>query len=496
MNIVKFLQNLLITDIELWVEDGKLCYEAPEDALTPELLAEIKQYKPEIISLLQKQTHPLCHRQKALWFLYQLAPDSAAYNVGYAAQLVSDVTISALKQAAQALIERHSVLRTIYTVEYGETVQTIQENQQVCFRVQTEANWSQEDLQNWLVTQSDRPFHLNNGPIIRFHLLIREIITDALATKEVILLITAHHIVVDFWSLELLINELRVIYQAINNGLEVTLPSQNLQYRDYVQWETRMLASQEGERLWNYWREQLARELPILSLPTDRPRPPVQTYKGASFPFVLEEELSHKLTELARTEGVTVYTVMLAIFQVLLLRYTNQEDILIGSAMAGRSLEEFEKIVGYFTSPVVLRADLSRNPTFTELLRRVRCCVLGALEHQDYPFPLLVERLQPLRDPSRSPLYQVAIVWDRSHQNEGQVSITDSDCLIVKTLTPRSQATPFDLILTIFDTTEALKGIWKYNTDLFDGSTIERMANHFVTLLEGIVANPHQPICQ
>ncbi|MFN6563916.1 MAG: amino acid adenylation domain-containing protein [Nostoc sp. ChiSLP01] len=495
MNLVKFLQNLLVAGIELWVEDGKLCYEAPEDALTPELLAEIKQYKPEIISLLQKQTYPLCHRQKALWFLYQLAPDSAAYNVGYAAQLVSNVNISALQQAAQALIERHAVLRTIYTVEYGEPVQTIQEHQQVCFTVQTAANWSQEDLQNWLLSESDRPFDLSNGPVIRFHLLIREI-TDASAAKQVILLMAAHHIVVDFWSLELLIDELRVIYQAINNGLEVTLPPQNLQYTDYMQWETQMLASQQGERLWNYWRDRLAGELPILNLPTDRPRPPVQTYAGASFAFVLEAELTHKLTELAKAEGVTVYTVVLAVFQVLLLRYTNQEDILIGSAMAGRSLEEFEKIVGYFTSPVVLRADLSGNPSFRELLRRVRDCVLGALEHQDYPFPLLVERLQPLRDPSRSSLYQVAIVWDRSHQNEGQVSITDSDGLIVKTLTPESKATPFDLILTFFDTTEALQGIWKYNTDLFDGSTIERMANHFVTLLKGIVANPHQPISQ
>ncbi|MBH8563960.1 amino acid adenylation domain-containing protein, partial [Nostoc sp. CENA67] len=496
MNLIKFLQNLLVAGIELWVEDGKLCYDAPEDALTPELLAEIKQYKPEIISLLQKQTYPLCHRQKALWFLYQLAPDSAAYNVAYAAQLVSNVNIAALQQAAQALIERHAVLRTIYTVEYGEPVQTIQENQQVCLTVQTAANWSQEDLQNWLLSESDRPFDLSNGPVIRFHLLIREIITDASTAKEVILLITAHHIVVDFWSLELLTGELRLIYQAINNGLEVTLPPQNLQYIDYVQWETRMLASQQGERLWHYWREQLAGELPILNLPTDRPRPPVQTYEGASFPFVLDEKLSHKLTELAIAEGVTVYTVMLAVFQVLLLRYTNQEDILIGSAMAGRSLEEFEKIIGYFTSPVVLRADLSGNPTFRELLRRVRSCVLGALENQDYPFPLLVERLQPLRDPSRSPLYQVAIVWDRSHQNEGQVSITDSDGLIVKTLTPESKATSFDLILTFFDTTEALQGIWKYNTDLFDGSTIEQMANHFVTLLEGIVANPYQSISQ
>ncbi|MBW4636529.1 MAG: amino acid adenylation domain-containing protein, partial [Iphinoe sp. HA4291-MV1] len=487
--------------MELWVEGDKLCYEAPEDALTPELLTQIKQYKEEIIHLLQKPTDTakafcLSHRQKALWFLYQLAPDSAAYNVAYTARLVSNVDIPALRQAAIALIERHSVLRTTYTAHHGEPVQTIQENQQVCFSVQEAVNWSTDDLNNWLVSEGDRPFDLSNGPVIRFNLLIKNTTTDASVAKEVILLMTAHHIVVDFWSLELLVSELRVFYEAFKNGRQVALPPQKLQYFDYVQWENQMLATQQGERLWSYWHKQLAGELPILNLPTDRPRPPVQTYEGASYSFVLEEKLNHKLLGLAKAEGVTLYTILLAAFQVLLLRYTNTEDILIGTPMAGRSLSEFERIVGYFTNPVVLRADLSGNPTFRELVCRVRSCVLSALEHQDYPFPVLVERLQPLRDPSRSPLYQVAFVWDRSHQNEGQVSLMDSDELIVESITPESKGAAFDLTLTIFDVTESLKGIWRYNTDLFDDATITRMLGHFQTLLSAIVANPHQPISQ
>lgn len=501
MNLTDLLENLSAKNVELWVDEDKLCYQAPENVLTAELLTEIKQCKGEIIDLLQKRTDtaktdPLSHRQKALWFLYQLAPNSAAYNVAYAARLVSNVDIPALRQAAIALIERHPVLRTIYTAQHGEPVQTIQEHLEVCFSVLEAANWSQDDFHKWLVSERDRPFDLSNGPVLRFNLLVKNSLTDALAAKEVILLITAHHIVVDFWSLELLVNELRVFYEAFKTGKDVSLPSQKLQYKDYVQWENQMLASQLGERLWSYWRDRLAGELPILNLPTDRSRPPVQTYESASYSFVLAEKLTHSLLKLAQAEGVTLYTLLLAAFQVLLLRYTNQEDILIGTPMAGRSLPEFERIVGHFTNPVVLRADLSGNPTFGELLCRVRSCVLGALEHQDYPFPLLVERLQLLRDPSCSPLYQVAFACERSHQSDGQVSLMDGDWLIVESITPESKGAAIDLDLTIFDITRPLKGIWKYNTDLFDAGTIERIAGHFQILLEGIVANPQQQICQ
>ncbi|MEG5094021.1 amino acid adenylation domain-containing protein [Microcoleus sp. B13-B4] len=493
------LENLSEKNVELWTDGDTLRYRAPENILTPELLAEVKQYEEEIIYLLQKrtdtvQTNPLSHRQKALWFLYELAPNSTAYNVAYAAHLVSNVNIPALRQAAIGLIERHQVLRTTYTAEYGEPMQTIRQNQEFCFSVQEAANWSQDDFHHWLVSESDRPFDLSNGPVLRFNLLIKNTLTEASRAKEVILLMTAHHIAVDFWSLELLVSELRVFYEAIKIGEDVAFLPQNLRYKDYVQWENQMLASQQGERLWSYWRHQLAGELPILNLPTDRPRPPVQTYEGASHSFVFGEKLTHKLLELAKAEGVTLYTIVLAAFQVLLLRYTNQEDILIGSPMAGRSLTEFERIVGYFTNPVVLRTNLSGNPTFRELLCRVRSCVLGALEHQDYPFPLLVERLQPLRDPSRSPLYQVAFAWDLSHQSNGQVSLMDSDGLIVESIVPESKGVPCDLTLTIFDVTRPLKGIWKYNTDLFDSSTIEQMAVHFQTLLESIVANPEEQI--
>ncbi|MDF5713917.1 MAG: amino acid adenylation domain-containing protein, partial [Rhizonema sp. NSF051] len=501
MNLTELLENLSAKNVELRMDGDKLRCRAPENVLTSELLAQIKQYKQEIIQFLSNGTdHPstysLSHGQQALWFLYQLAPNNTAYNTTYAARLVTNLDIAALKQATQVLIERHPVLRTTFTSLDGEPVQTVHENQQVDFSIIEASALGQEDVNKWLKETSDRPFDLEKGPLLCFSLLINHTTLNTLATKEHFLLITAHHIVVDFWSLEIIISELRVLYEAITTDVEPLLPSQNCQYRDYVNWSKQMLAGIEGERLSTYWRQQLSGDLPVLNLPKDRPRAKFQTYNGASCFFALEEKLLQKLKELAAKDGVSLYTLLLAALQILLLRYTNQKDILIGSPMVNRSSLEFENIVGYFTNPVVLRTDMSGNPTFQELLGRSRSSVLEALDHQDYPFPLLVEEMQPVRDPSYSPLYQVAFAWDRSHQSEGKVSITDSDRLIVESMIPGTQGAAFDLTLTILDVPGALKGTWNYNTDLFDGSTIERMSVHFVTLLEGIVANPVEQIAQ
>jgi hypothetical protein len=300
----------------------------------------------------------------------------------------------------------------------------------------------------------------------------------------------------DFWSLEIMIGELRALYKAMSTtgyayatGVAVQLSPQNYQYQDYVKWSEQMLASSAGESLWTYWQQQLSGELPLLDLPTDRPRPQSQTYNGASRFFTVEEELQQKLKELAKKEGASLYTLLLTALQILLLRYTHQEDILIGSPMVNRSRSEFENIVGHFTNPVILRGDLSGKPTFQELLGRSHSCVLDALDHQDYPFPLLVEQLQPVRNPSFSPLYQVALVCDRSHQ-------MDVDGLILESLIPESKGAAFDLTLTILEGKDSLKGTWNYNTDLFDDSAIARMMGHFVTMLSAIVANPQQRIDQ
>ena len=496
MNLTDLLENLKANNVELWVEGDKLRYRGAQNVLSPELLKKIKQYKSEIIQILLQGsvfpvTYPLSHGQKALWFLHELAPNSSAYNLTYAARLVKNLDIPALKQACQRLFQRHAVLRTTFTTIDGEPVQTVHQNQQIDFHIENAFDLSQDDINKWLLETTARPFNLEVGPVLRFNLLINHS-----TNIENIFLITQHHIVGDFWSSEIIIEELKVLYQAITLNIEPSLPYQKSQYQDYVNWSQQMLTGAKGESLWNYWQKQLSGELPVLNLPTDRPRPQNQSYNGASVFFHLDEILLQKLTKLTRKERASLYMVLLTASQILLQRYTNTQDILIGSPTVNRSQREFEKIVGYFTNPVVLRADLSGNPTFTELLGRVRLCVLDALEHQEYPFPLLVERLQPVRDPSISPLYQVAFAWDRSQNNDTFASLSDGDGLIVESLITGPSGAAFDLTLNIVHGSDSLKGTWNYNTDLFDSSTIERMNLHFVNLLRAIVANPLEQIDQ
>jgi non-ribosomal peptide synthetase component F len=272
------------------------------------------------------------------------------------------------------------------------------------------------------------------------------------------------------------------------------------QYTDYVSWQQKTLESAKGKQLSAYWKQELAGELPVLNLPTDRRRPPVQTYEGNSQFIELDETLLEKLRYLGKCEGASLYTLLLAAFLVQLYRYTNQEDILVGSAMAGRSAhQEFKKIVGYFSDPVVLRANLSGNPTFKEFLAQIRGTVFRALRHQDYPFPLLVEQLDANRDLSRPPLFQVAFTWQkhRWYETASNLSGKQGKYLSMKPYSSGLQrGSVLDLNLQIEEAGNSLVANWQYNTDLFDAATISRMAGHFQTLLEAIVANPEQCVAQ
>jgi non-ribosomal peptide synthetase component F len=447
------------------------------------LLAELLRQKTSASA----SVYSLSWGQQALWFLYQLAPENAAYNLAYAAYVRSDLDILALKRAFEALIERHSSLRTTYTTRDGKPVQQIHAHQKVDIKVTDASNWSDELLHERLAEEADRPFDLERGPVIRVSLF-------TCPGNQYVLSLVTHHMSSDFWSFVVLINELHLVYFTEKAGLPAALPPLAQRYTDYIRWQTEMLASPEGNRLWTYWQKQLAGSLPVLNLPSDRPRPPVQTDHGASHTFKLNPEITQQLKVLAKAEGATLFMTLLAAFQVLLYRYTNQEDILVGSPTAGRSRADFAGIVGYCVNPVVLRADLSRNPTFKEFLRQVRLTVLGAIAHQDYPFPLLVERLCPTRDPSFSPLFQVMFVWDKPHQSQGelQLNLGNQQKLELETLVLGSRGAAFDLTLTIFETGEPLSASWQYNTDLFDAATIARMAEHFQNLLEGIVTHPEQ----
>ena len=277
-----------------------------------------------------KSFYPLSDNQQGIWFLCQFAPESSIYNVSFAARIRSEVDVPAFRRAFQALVDRHHSLRTTIAVHSGKPVQQIHEHQPVHFEEADVSTWREDELQTRLVEETQRPFDLERGPVMRVSLFTR-------SEQEHVLLLVIHHIVVDFWSLAVILNELGVLYSAEKAGRPAALPPLNLQYTEFVRWQAEMLASPVGERLWDYWKKQLAGPLPVLALPTDRPRPPIQMFRGAQHAFALNDELAGRLKALAKAEGATLYMVLLAAFELLLYYHTGQEDILVASPMAGRS---------------------------------------------------------------------------------------------------------------------------------------------------------------
>jgi natural product biosynthesis luciferase-like monooxygenase protein len=441
--------------------------------------------------------HPLSHGQSALWFLRQLAPESAGYNIVGAARVRAELDIAALRRSFQTLVERHPSLRTTFTSRNGEPFQRQHDQMELSFHHEDASDKSDSWLDERLAESAHRPFDLERGPLARVVVLTR-------SPQDHVVMLAIHHIVSDFWSLAVLLSELKDSYAAEARGTKQALEPLTLNYTDFVRRQSEMLASQEGERLWSYWRRRLAGELTVLDLPTDRPRPPVQTYRGASHPFKLEARLTHDLKQSGRSRGTTLFMTLLAGFQALIHRYTGQEDLLIGSLAAGRDSASLAGLVGYFVNPIVIRADLSGIPSFASLLGRVRQTALAAFDHQRYPFPLLVERLQPVRDAARSPIFQVMFILQKAHlpDADGLVSLAVGESgapvalgdLPLESVRVRQHAAQFDLTLVMAEVDGRISASLQYNTDLFDAATIGRVAGHFLTLLKGMVAEPDRPI--
>ena len=429
--------------------------------------------------------YPLSYGQRSLWFVHKLAPASAAYTVTYAGRISGALDVPALERAAQALVDRHPMLRTTYTERDGQPVQLVHPQWPVRM-ARHSLGPTELELDEWIRRETDRPFDLYTGPVLRLTLLQR-------TADEHVLLLVVHHIAVDFWSIDVILDELRLLYAAEHGADPLSPPAER--YVDYADRQTRTLAGAEGERLWHYWREQLAGEAPVLELPTDRPRPAVQTYRGAVHHLTLDGTISGGLKQLGRTSGATPYMTLLAAFAALLHRYSGQDDLVIGSPFACRDRASLDDLVGYLANPIALRADLHDDPTFTVLLGRVKNTVLGALAHQDYPFPLLVERLAPVRDGGRTPLFQVSFAWEQPRRfSDGPGSASGS--LDLETIHIGQGGAPFDLMLEMAEKNGHLVGALQYNTDLFDTATIERMAGHFATLVGGIVADPSRRVSQ
>ncbi|GCE05927.1 non-ribosomal peptide synthetase [Dictyobacter aurantiacus] len=459
------------------------------------LLARLLREKAGV----QESWVPISHNQKALWFLSRLAPNSAAYNLLYAAHISSSLNMRALQNALRTLAQRYPILIATYALHDGEPAQHIVSNRTLPFEQIAAAHLSLDEIRRQLLAESNQPIDLTTGPVLRVRLYQR-------SETDYVLALVAHHIAVDFWALDIFVDELFLLYAAEQAGTPAPLGAVGPQHNEYVQWQQDMLKSPEGEEHWRYWQQTLQGDLPVLNLPLDYARPPVQTYPGASHSFALPATLTGRLRALAGSEKVTLFTLMLTAFQALLYRYTSQEDIIVGTPALGRTRSEWERVVDYLANPILVRANLSDNPTFKELLGQTRQGVLQGLEHQDYPFPLLVERLQPKRDPSYSPLYQTLFIWDRPRTRSpqdlerlGQGTLArqvEQTGLTFEPFAYGQQGAPFDLTLTVFEVDGALSADFRYNTDLFEPTTIARMEQHFQTLLQGIVEQPDQPLLQ
>jgi len=440
-----------------------------------------------------KDEYPLSYGQRAMWFMHEFAPHSSAYHIAAAMRIYGLMNTDVLRRTFEQLIVRHPSLRATVSLIRGELVQKIHEQADFVLQVRDAVGSSEDVLQGRLAEEIEQPFDLQNGPLLRVSLF-------RVGPAEYVLLLVIHHIAADLWSLTILAHEFSILYGAEVTGTSIVLSPFSVQYTDYARWQTERMTGEDGERLWRYWEARLAGAPATLDLPTDRPRPHVQTFRGATHHFNLTSELTRALKGLAKEQDVTVYMVLLAALQTLLHRYTDQDDILVGSPMVDRSRADLAGLVGYFGNPVVLRSDLSRDPSFLVLLKKVRQTVLAAFEHQDYPFPLLVERLQVNRDARRSSLFQVMFVWQRAPLLEEQglaalvlnrphTRITLGD-LVVETFALKQQAVQFDLTLSMAAIGDEFAGSLQYNVDLFDADTIVRFAGHFETLLQGLVDHP------
>ena len=430
---------------------------------------------------------PLSFAQERLWFLNQLEPESPAYNESNITRLSGSLDVPALEKALNQIVERHEVLRTTIALAGGAPQQLIARSRSLDLPridLRTLTDKERDCEAHRLITETlRRPFDLSRDLMLRA-LVIR------LTEQEHTFLLVKHHIASDGWSAGILWQELAALYRGSISGEMAPLPELPVQYADYAVWQRNALRGAALETKLAYWRKQL-NNLPTLQLPTDRPRTPVQTLRGARHPLVLSRNLLSEINALCRRERVTMFMTLLAAFQVLLQKYSGQDDIVVGAPIAKRDRPELETLIGFFINSLVLRTDLTGNPTFRELLRRVREVALGAYEHQDVPFEKLVEQLKPERNLSHSPLFQVVFALQNAPAAPLKLEGLTATALAVDNGTAK-----FDLTLSLQEEAGELKGWFEYNTDLFDAATTRRMLWHFENLLRAIVANPEQPLSE
>ena len=472
-----FLENPTIAGLAKYVEAG---FQTVSD------ISVTYSSVPRLSTALRNNNLPLSYAQQRLWFLAQFKPNSSAYNIASVFCIKGKLNVNAIKLSLKEIVRRHEILRTRFVVVGGQPTQAISS--------ESFSTVSQIDLRELPMLKREQevtclsgkeiqqPFNLEREPLLRIHLL-------QLQDEEYRLLISMHHIISDGWSMSIFFHELTIIYQAFCTGKPSPLPELPIQYAEFVYWQRKWLQGNILETQLAYWKQRLGGELPLLQLPTDYCRPPIQTEKGATQSFVVSPSLTQALKIVSRREKVTLFILMLTAFKALLYRYTEQQDILVGTPIANRSKAEFEDLIGLFANTIVIRTDLSGDPTFRELLKRVQGEAVGSFNHQDLPFEKLVEILKPGRDLSRNPLFQVMFAFQNFPTMELELP-----SLTLSSLSENNKTAKFDLTLFLSENGEKLAGSLEYKTDLFEHATISRLIEHFQTLLQGIISNLDQPL--
>ena len=511
MTPVEMLAKFRRLGVKLWVDGERLRYSAPKDALTPELNAELKANKAQLIEFLRTAKSlepptappltrvardrelPLSFAQQRLWFLDQLEPNSALYNIPYAVQLNGTLEPAALERSVNRLVQRHESLRTCFPANDGQPAQVIAPPRPFTLALEDLTSLPDElrgaELRRLLEDEARQPFDLSVAPLFRLRLF-------RLNEQEHVLAVTMHHIISDGWSMGVITRELGALYTADTRGEPPPLTELPVQYADYAAWQRAWLQGEVLDEQLSYWRRQLAGAPPVLELPTDRARPPVQSHRGSRVTLQLDAETTRSLKALSRKHNTTLFITALAGFQALLSRWSGETDVVVGTVVAGRNKPETEAIIGFFVNTLAIRTDLSGDPTVAELLARTTEVCLSAYAHQDVPFEKLVEELGIERDLSRAPLIQVTLVLQNTPEESLEMSGLQLRNVARVGGPGLTGAAKFDLSLTLNEQRGEIEGTLDYNLDLFEPETIRRMARQFERVLRALAPSEDRRVSE
>ena len=501
---VELLDSLTKQGVVLWSEGSRLRYRASNGKLTPEIRAQLTSQKDAVLRAWCERaaetivSYPATHAQRASWFLLQPKPESGAYNIVFSVRVRSTIDAAALYRSFQALMDRHPSLRTTFSDEANGLVQRIRDWMPVSFTVHDRSDIELSRLREEVYKKSQAPFDLRTGPLMRIDLFTRSV-------EDHVLLVTIHHIAADGWSIFLLLDDLRSLYPAECNSGAAYPPRPMCDILQHARWQSAMLASPEGEGHEAYWLSKLTDLQTSLSMPTDRPRSVAVSGQGTSLPIDLGVDLSDAVRALAAGHGATPFVVLLTAYQILLHRYTGQQDIVVGSPVYGRDRQEFADVVGLFMNMLPLRATFDDDPPLQKLLARVRQIVVEGTEHQDYPFSLVVEKLRPNRDFSRNPVFQTVFILQKYPKASGLEAFlghagseerAEFGGLVLEPFPVSQQEGQLELAVELTEKDGAYQGVMKYDPGLFDALTMRRFLSHYAILLRSIVASPEKRVSE